>query len=455
YSATYFQNELIEYEEADFVLKGDSTEEPLYQLLCAIKNNDSFSLIPNLTWKDETGSHSNPIEYVPNDLGSSTNNYPSIFRSAIKYLHFNHMTPLLDWWQYPIVAIMSCRGCAFNCAICGGSCFAAQSVYGRRAPSFRPPQMLVQDIEAVSRYTKGPIFIIGDLRQAGDEYAKSVLHELKGKNISNQVVLELFDTAPQWFFEEIGQSLPNFNFEISPESCNERIRQVSGKWYTNQELEGNLRWAFEAGCKKFDIFFIIGLPEQTQEAVMADVDYCRYLLSTFGNSVSPFISPLAPFLDPGSIAFENANDMGYTIFYHSLEDYRNALLQPSWKYTLSYETKWMTREEIVMVTYKSARELNHIKWQCGLIDQETHSTIERRIDAALELLEKIDRMMDIVDYTERKKRLHNLKSCMDAARVSIICEKDEIKWPLLKGIGGFKVRNILKDLIFKQLWSSW
>ena len=59
-----------------------------------------------------------------------------------------------------------------------------------------------------------------------------------------------------------------------------------------------------------------GLPQQTAESVLGTIDYCEELLKRFGKDgrLSPFISPLAPFLDPGSRGFENPEEHGYRLF---------------------------------------------------------------------------------------------------------------------------------------------
>ena len=67
----------------------------------------------------------------------------------------------------------------------------------------------------------------------------------------------------------------------------------------------------------------------------------------------PFTSPLAPFLDPGSLAYENAEQYGYIRHAQTLADHRELLLQPTWKHILSYETQWMDRDTIADVTYES------------------------------------------------------------------------------------------------------
>ena len=167
---------------------------------------------------------------------------------------------------------------------------------------------------------------------------------------------------------------------------------------------------------------------------MGTVAYCETLIkkfSTVGNGkVIPFISPLAPTLDPGSLVFENPKKYGYTLFYRTLEEHRQALLQPSWKYMLNYETRWMSRDEIVESTYDAAPELNRIKAKHGIIKQKEFNEIERRVNNARELIKHIDLL---VSGKERKVNneevLTKYSEIMKKLSIASICKKEELQWP--------------------------
>ena len=432
YSSSYFHEELIRYPQVDFVLRGDSAEEPLRRLLLSLQDNRPSAEIPNLTWKDGDGSvRVNPLTHVLPDLDEYLNNYSNLFRSALRYLDVRSLIPIHDWWEYPITAVMTCRGCTHNCTICGGSRFALRESYSRETCAYRSPEKVAADILAIAGYTNAPIFVVGDLRQAGDSYASAVLSGLKAVRPCNAVVLELFTPAPESYFKEVAAALPNFNFEISPESHDEEVRRASGKFYGNEAMENSIRFALDQGCSKFDVFFMIGVPRQTSRSVMETIDYCGHLMKTFGRRLNPFISPLAPFLDPGSMAFENAEEIGYRIFCKTLEDYRQALLAPSWKYTLSYETRWMTRAEIVDSTYQAGLRLNRLKKEYGLVGGETAEKTEKRVLLAMEMIREVDAIIGVPE-PERTARLKALKETFDRASMATVCDKDEIKWPVLR-----------------------
>ncbi len=448
-SSTYYHEELITYPEIDFVFRGDTTEIPLYLLMNKLKKKRfDFGKIPNLTWKNEEGRiHINPQTYVPGQVNSFSNNYKNLFRIAVKYGDIKSMTAIHDWWSYPITVVMTCKGCTHNCVICGGSHKALKSYASRSKPAYRSPALIVKDIEEISRFTSSPIFIVGDLNQPPNQYADRVLNGLKKMKLKNQLVVELFNPAPSSYFKKLGDAVSNFNVEISPESHDEKVRRMSGKFYSNEDMEMNIRTALEAGCRKFDIFFMIGLSGQTPRSVMETVEYCEYLIDKFGKRVVPFIAPLAPFLDPGSIAYEEPEKYGYEIFYHTFEAHRTAMLNPSWKYFLNYQTRWMNRDQIVDVTYAAGKRLNQIKYQYALISRENFNAVDLKIEYAQQLIKKIDVIYQISDG---KKRTHELKSLQLNIRkdsMATVCEKDEIKWPVLRS--GFKFLQIAKAVLFE------
>ena len=198
-----------------------------------------------------------------------------------------------------------------------------------------------------------------------------------------------------------------------------------------------MRYALEMGVRRLDLFFMIGLPKQDYQSVMDTVDYCEYLMRDLdpgpARRLIPFISPLAPFLDPGSPVFEEPERYGYRFFARTLEEHRQALVQPSWKYVLNYETEWMNRDQIVDSTYEAGLRLNRLKAQYGLVDQAQAQATEIRILKARRLMAQVDDIMSVGDPDRRAKLLHAIKPQVDDANLSTVCDKTELNLPL-KGI---------------------
>ena len=168
--------------------------------------------------------------------------------------------------------------------------------------------------------------------------------------------------------------------------------------------------------------------KQTPDSVMDTVDYCRYLLDKFkGNKrLTLFIGPLAPFLDPGSLAFEQPERYGYRVLFRTLEEHRQALLAPSWRYTLNYETEWMTRQQIMDTTYEAIRRLTRLKAKYSFISREMAEIQEQRITTALELERRIDA---IWCRDNHRDELDMLKSEMDKINALRATERLELELP--------------------------
>ena len=425
-SASYYHRELFDYPEIDYVLRGDSTEEPFRQLMDCILSGKEPEAVPNLAWRDDMGEvHENPLSYVPSELSDvMVRYYDHTVQSVVRYRDLASYLPFKGWLRYPITAVLTCRGCTHNCLICGGSAAAFRQCYNRERPAFRTPEAVAHDVKSIGRITRGPIFILGDILQPGEGYAHRLLQLLGQKRTKNQLILELFSPAPRDLLKEMGKACPQFCLEISPESHDPEVRTACGRHYSNEALEETIEGALAAGCQRVHVFFMTGLPKQTKQSVMDTVDYCGFLLDKF-DRISPFIAPLSPFLDPASLAFENPERYGYRLLIRSLEEHRQALVAPSWKYTLNYETEWMTREEIVASAYEALLRLNRLKARHGSISKGLAEEAAQRLYTALELLHQIDNIV----ASGEEEELSRLKATVDRVNMSMPCEKRELELP--------------------------
>jgi B12-binding domain/radical SAM domain protein len=445
FSSTYFHQELIQRPEVDCIVRGDSTEGPMLDLVRYISSGGAVHPrpgsveaqrlidIPNLVWKDsEQGIHVNPLTNIPDNLDGLLLDYTYVLKAVVRYRDLASFIPCRAWLRYPITAALSVRGCRYNCVTCGGSACAYQRLHGRQRPAYRRPEDLAMDIRRVGQFSHGPVFVLGDIRQAGDDYANRFLGAIYG--YKHPVIIEFFDAPPRDFLRRVSHALPNFAVEISLESHDDRVRRAFGRPYTTEAIEHTIRTALDAGCQRLDLFFMIGLREQSYESVMGTVDYCTRLLARYAaagdHRLVPFISPLAPFLDPGSRAFEEPERYGYRLHCRTLEEHRQALLSPSWKYVLNYETEWLHRDAIVAATYEAGRRLNRLKAEYGLIKPEVAAATDRRISRAIALSAEIDRIVALADPVERQARLRDLKPGVDTANLSTVCDKRELELPL-------------------------
>ena len=208
------------------------------------------------------------------------------------------------------------------------------------------------------------------------------------------------------------------------------MRRASGRHYSNEDLERTIAEALEAGCSRLDLFFMIGLPKQTPQSVRETVEYCDHLLQRFKGDkrLFLFIAPISPFLDPGSLGFEQPKRYGYDVRFHKLEDYRQALLAPNWRDSLNYETRWMSRQQIMESAYEAIAGLNELKAKYGVISAEMAALGEKRIKAARAMAQRIDAVMA---GENAEAELAKLKPAIDEINALPIVERQQLE--LMRG----------------------
>ena len=450
-SATYYHEEIMrDYPFVDFIVCGDSTEEPLRLLMKAIRAGHGYRDVPNLVWRDDNGSIVvNERSFIPDDLDYIDFDYSHLLRMAVKYRDPSGYIPFKYWPRYPVTAVFSVRGCNHNCGACGGSTSAFRTVCKRQRPCFRSPELVAEDIRRIAEYTGAPLMLIGDLLQAGQEYSDRFLEAVRKHRIRNEICIEFFRPPPVDLLRKAADCIGTLNVEISPESHDINVRRAFGKGYDNQALEEMIETLVDVGCKRIDLFFMVGLPRQDYASVMETVKYCGSLLARYGGTggsgkVLPLIAPLAPFIDPGSAIFEDPERYGYRFFSRTLAEHRRAMLMPAWKYTLNYETKWMTRDDIVRATYDGALMLLDLKERYGVIGARKAERIRGHLVRAIALSKKINDPGSVDDAL--REEIAGLNT------LDLVCDKHELDWP----VRGWKL-NLPKvvELLFSRPSHRW
>jgi len=448
-SATYYHEEIARhFPQVDYVLRGDSTERPLLELMDCIEVGKQPEKVENLTWRRPDGRKQiNPLSYVPEDLDELSLDYGEVVKLVVRHRDLEGNLPFESFMDYPFTALLTCKGCVNNCTTCGGSNFSFKQFCKRERLAFKSPEKLVEEMRIISEYFKAPIFLLGDLRQGGERHVEAILDNIRREAIDNTVTLELFGPASEDHIEKIAGSCESFTMEISPDSHDERVRRLQGRPYTTQAMEKTIRSALEHGCEKFDVFFMVGLPGQTSESALESVEYSRRLLDGLGKDgrVHPFIAPMAPFLDPGSLAFEHPGQHGYFRLYTTLREHKEALYQPCWKLFLNYHTRWMTRDEIAEATYEAMIRMNELKRDLGITDLEGTEKVAAGLNIARDIMHKIDAIMASTDdETERLQRYWDLKAEMEKASRLTVYAKRELR---TTGGAGVRVMGVLKHLL--------
>jgi B12-binding domain/radical SAM domain protein len=404
FSSSYFYKELIRFEQVDYVIRGDSAEEPIYQLIKAIKEKkEEYKDIPNLAYKKDGVVYENPIACISTDLSEIDFDYSIMFKMFLRYGSLKDLVPFGGWLKYPITTISIFRGCNKDCSGCGGSKNAFKIFGQRQAPAMRDPKKLVMEIAEIGKYIKSPVFILGDITQGGKEYVSAFFAHAKSLNRDTQMFFEFFEPPQKWFYDMAAEVFSKICYEISPDSHEEKVRQKMGKTFTNEEMTASIAYALQKGALRYDLYFMTGLPSQDKDSILETVDFCKKFYEHIGwdKRFMPFISPMAPFIDPGSRAFEDPKAFGYKITRKTLKDHIEAITMPSWKYILNYESDAITKDDLVDATYAAALGLNRLKKRANAISAQVADSNENRIKQALKIIHEIDKIMQTKDLEVR------------------------------------------------------
>jgi B12-binding domain/radical SAM domain protein len=416
----------VRYAQVDCVLRGDSTEAPLHRLLEALRRGDSLSDVPNLTWKDRGQVRVNPHRYLPGTLDYVDLRPEVLARMVLRHRDLAGTLPMRGWLRNPMTAVLALKGCSHDCVTCGASRTTCASLTRRNRPAFRSPASLAANVRALAQVSRAPIYLVGDVLQAGLAAGEELLERLGRARLSNEIVFEFLDLPPERFLREIGRHVGRWSMEISPESHDPALRRaLDGETaYDNERMETMFAEALRHGCRRVDVFFMIGLPGQTHASVMDTVAYCGRLFGRYDRRLACFISPMGPFLDPGSRGFEDPERHGYRLFARTLEEHRQLLVQPTWERVLNYETRWMTRRELVDATYDAAERLNALKARHRRVPAREARAVSRRIAAARALRVRLDRAI-AADRAAPQELLGEI----NRFSVSTVCDKRELFWP--------------------------
>ncbi len=376
-SATYFHDELLQYPQVDYVVRGFDTLAPIAALIEASPDPDALAQVPNLTWRRAGEVVVNPMSHVPTSYEVGVDWSEVFARAPGSRTRHNITIPQ--------------AGCEYDCRFCGGGRRFARTQLGMaKGVARRSPASLRAELESVVAAAERPHTVTmidfwheqPRLFEAG---AKVFRHRQLGS-----VHYSLHRLPSVAHARHMAQDVRAI-MELSPDSHDLEIARAGGRGvYTMAEME---RWidALLDDVYGFEIYFLIGLPGQDGASIAETVDYCGHLLDKYQRKrVYPYLCPMLPFLDPGSEFFEEPDRWGYVIHHRSVEDHRQALVTLNWVKRANFETRWLDRRQLLDQSYASVLELTRLKHHYGAIPERFFREVSRQIDATRSLLAAVD-----------------------------------------------------------------
>ncbi len=417
-TATRFHEEIIaKYEYVDAVVRAEA-EKPLLELVRAYEKHGRLTPTSNLTFREGAGA---PTVTPLRDASRDLDDFEFTRLDLLEPQTSVHIPDAPSRWSLAV-----CRGCAYDCAICGGSAYTYSKYLGMARPAFRSPAKILSDIHSLIAQNVRFIGLYQDPRAGGKHYWQDLLSRLiKERPKFERLSLDILAPAGEDFISQVAQIGPNVILHFCPDTGSDEVRRTLGRHYSSEAVRETIR-----ACLKHRIpvtnFFSVGLAGETEkemretwqlwqeldalnkEAFKASgMQYVKEAIPAGGQVLGPIV------LDPGSRAFDDPEAHGYRLLYKSLEEYVEALSQPSWDQWLNYETGLLDRRALVDMIYQTLEFVIDQREREGLYGGSEAFYERCHLHADRVIVDEMANVRAIADPEEREQRTIRMRETLD------------------------------------------
>jgi radical SAM superfamily enzyme YgiQ (UPF0313 family) len=312
-TASYFAEELVQsFEYVDYVVRGEG-ENAVPLLL----RGEDAEMIPNLVYQSNGTVKKTPVSRVEcldslnfSDIGR-VRHWEDYLKSSIH----GHVRRRFwyDFW------LCTGRGCDYDCSYCGGAYHAQDKICARQGMTFRSVDAVMKDLMHLQDLGVHVVCPSHDISLAGPEYWGNLFDSMREMGISMGMYLEVWQLPDTAFMEALARTCdPRFTtLVMTLLSGNEGIREVNGKYFTNEDFYERITCVEDLGMNHAP-YFATGLPFETGETFRETLAMTKTLITDF-NPSAIFCTPLR--LDPGSPMFENPEHYKIVKHFHGFRDY--------------------------------------------------------------------------------------------------------------------------------------
>lgn len=417
-TATVFHDEIIEkYNFVDAVVRGEA-ERPLLKLLRAFEKHGKLTETPNLTFRTDSGRICVTPLMAPSE---NLDEFEFTRLDLLEPQNAIYSPQEVNRWSLSV-----CRGCTYNCAICGGSAHSFKKHFGMARPAFRSPAKIVADMKRLNDVDVRFIGLYQDPRMAGQGYWQELLATIiKEKPQIERLSLDLLAPADETFIREIARIGRRVILHFCPDTGCDAVRWQLGRHYSTEKMLETIKI-----CHQYHIpvtnFFSVGLAGESMTQVQEtwrlweQLDALNHEALEQGHFGD--ISDAVPIggqvmgsilIDPGSPAFHAPEKYGYKLLYKDLEAYIHGLSQPAWSQWLNYETRVLDRNAIVDLIHRSVEFTIDQREKYGFYSAYEAHYERCRLEADRVIVQEMENIMNLDNPRERQMRIVSMRRNLD------------------------------------------